>query len=227
MNKINKTGEKILQYKEEYLKDYPDVMKEAILIALEHLNVTSEVRTMVENVQYSRKHIQDYLLSEKLHLKSNEELREEYLCLKKRLEDLIDLHGIEDVSAEIDIEKEKLIIQKTFLIDDTFVMDYFSVNEDDLVKLMKKGGFVEIFVSLRLSKVLKDIISDCAPGMSFVTLNYSLPYLNKGGGGYSIDLNMSIHIDDFERTDWQGRILGEIKEVNERSETVFFQKFSI
>lgn len=231
MNKINETGMKLIEFKNEFSKDYPDIVRDSLVLSLQKMIESGEIDkdtlNFVTNNNNNKKMFMEYLVARKEYLKSPEEMKKEYEIYRKKLEELIEMYQINDLETEIAVEKDAILAVRTFSIDGEFVMDYFGVREKDLMKLMKKGGFVEVFVSLRLARVLSLIIDDCSPGMSHIQMKNSLPYVSENGDGYNIDLLMEINVDDFTKTEWRDRILGEVKEVTERAGTAFFQKMII
>lgn len=231
MNIINQTGLKLIEFKDEFGKDYPDIVKDSLTIALRKMVESGEIDRdafdVVTSSNSNRKMFIEYLQSRKEYCKTPAELRKEFEKFRMQLDELLAGLSVNDITTEVAPEKQALLAIKTFSMDSEFVMDYFGVAEKDLLKLMKKGGFVEVFVSLRLSRVLSYILEDCSPGMSHIRLAYSLPYLSSTGDGYNIDLMMEVNVDDFLQVEWRERILSEIKEVSERAGTVFFQKMTI
>lgn len=231
MNKINEVGVRLLEYKDELLKDYPKIVKDSLLLSLEQMlsDKVIDLTTyeIIKNTAESKDGFTSYLLTRKEFTKTYEELFEEYEVLRNDLDEELRMHELFDLRTETIVEKDSIYILKTFLIDENFVMDYFGVQEIDLIKLMKRKGFVENFVALRLTKILNDIVNKTKYGTSLLNYDSSLVYFNENYNGYNIDLIMEVKISDIPILEKKNMILAEIKNTKALSEEIYRNKMQI
>lgn len=227
MNKINKLGQRLIEFKDEYNKDYPPIVLDSMNVALNQMLLENRIDMStfdyIINKNITKKMFLDFIDGKKEYTKSIDELKKEYEDIRLTLVDALTNHEIESIETDYDIEKEALIASKPYHITEQFIMEYFGVTEKEMPKMMKKGGFVEIFVSLRLGKVFADIVEHCNTGISHLKLEHSLPYVNKEGG-YNIDVAMEINIDDFCKQEWREKIVEEIKKISISSEILYKKK---
>jgi len=241
MNKFNKIGMEILEYKSELLKkDYPDLVRKALLGAVDQLQ---ENKVIDVDVHYSLKDtdvkLDDFkkLLLEKPNLiKSAEELLKEYELtrevLDSKLRDL-DLFKIEKdlapVTTDSKVDKEQIHIITSFKVDSTFAADYFGKSDpDELDVLMKRKGLVERFVLLRYNKMMNDFLSsqkEYNPETGVVELEDGVwilsdtVYFEPETNSYCSDFLIYLDIEKVEEEKNHERILKiaekQIKEIND------------
>ena len=241
MNKFNKIGMEVLEYKTELLKkDYPDLVRKALLGAVDQLQ---ENKVIDVDVHYSLKDtdvkLDDFkkLLLEKPNLiKSAEELLKEYELtrevLDSKLRDL-DLFKIEKdlapVTTDSKVDKEQIHIITSFKVDSTFAADYFGKSDpDELDVLMKRKGLVERFVLLRYNKMMNDFLSsqkEYNPETGVVELEDGVwilsdtVYFEPETNSYCSDFLIYLDIEKVEEEKNHERILKiaekQIKEIND------------
>lgn len=241
MNKFNKIGMEVLEYKSELLKkDYPDLVRKALLGAVDQLQ---ENKVIDVDVHYSLKDtdvkLEDFekLLFEKPNLiKSAEELLKEYELtrevLDSKLRDL-DLFKIEKdlapVTTDSKVDKEQIHIITSFKVDSTFAADYFGKSDpDELDVLMKRKGLVERFVLLRYNKMMNDFLSsqkEYNPETGVVELEEGVwilsdtVYFEPETNSYCSDFLIYLDIEKVEDEKNHERILKiaekQIKEIND------------
>lgn len=228
MKKINENGIKLLEYKEELMKDYPKIVRDSLILALEQMMAENIIDLVtyqtIKNTNESKDSFISYLLTKKEFTKTYEELFEEYEVFRIELDEELKMHDLFDLLTETVVEKDSIYVIKKFTIDESFVMDYFGVDEADLIRIMKRRGFVEKFTALRLTKVLKDIINESKKEISILNIDNSLAYFNEDNNGYNIDLIMGIQIDDLLKLDSKTVILGEIKEITVLADKIYKSK---
>lgn len=218
MRKINDIGMKLLEYKQELLKDYPEIVIDSLMLAVEKMvndgKVDLETYKRIEDKTEDTDRFVSFLLSKEQYRKTFEELFKEYEVLRKELAEELEMHDLLGLNTETVVEQDAICVIKTFSIDEKFVMEYFGVEEKDLITLMKKRGFIEQFVALRLAKILKDIKKEVEVYASLITIDSSLAYFNEEKSGYSIDLIMVIPVDILCNIDTKNRVIVEIKDIN-------------
>lgn len=218
MRKINAIGMKLIEYKKELVKDYPQIVIDSLMLAIEKMvdngEVDLETYKRIENKDEDIDNFISFLLTKEQYRKTFEELFQEYEVFRKEIAEELEMHGLLGLSTETVVEKDVIYITKTFSINENFVMEYFGVEEKDLISLMKRRGFVEQFVALRLTKILRDIKKEAEVYISLIQIDHSLAYFNEEKSGYNIDLIMIISIDDLCSLENKTKIIAEIKDIN-------------
>lgn len=228
MRKINAIGMKLIEYKKELVKNYPKIVIDSLMLSIEKMvdngEVDLETYKRIENKDEDIDNFISFLLTKKQYRKTFEELFQEYEVFRKEIAEELEMHGLLDLSTETVVEKDVIYITKTFSINENFVMEYFGVEEKDLITLMKRRGFVEQFVALRLSKILKDIKKEAEVYASLIKIDNSLAYFNEEKSGYNIDLIMVLPIDDLYDLENKTKVIVEIKEINALAEKKYNSK---
>lgn len=228
MRKINAVGMKLIEYKKELVKNYPKIVIDSLMLSIEKMvdngEVDLETYKRIENKDEDIDNFISFLLTKKQYIKTFEELFQEYEVFRKEIAEELEMHGLLDLSTETVVEKDVIYITKTFSINENFVMEYFGVEEKDLISLMKRRGFVEQFVALRLSKILKDIKKEAEVYASLIKIDNSLAYFNEEKSGYNIDLIMVLPIDDLYDLENKTKVIVEIKEINALAEKKYNSK---
>lgn len=228
MKKINEVGIKLIEYKDELTKNYPKIVTDSLFYSLEQMvdNQVIDLGTyeIIRNSQESKEDFLDYLLSNEKYIKSYEELFAEYDITRRELDEELKMHDLFTLKTETKVETDSILVLKTFSIDEQFVADYFGVDEEEIVKLMKRKGFIEKYTALRLIKVLKDIINQGKRSFSLIKLDHSLAYFAENGDGYNIDLIIEIPIDNLLVLEKKNAVLVEIKEVNGLADRIYRTK---
>lgn len=173
MNKFNKVGMEVLEYKEELSKrDYPELVRNALLSAIDSLHsnevIDVDVHYSLKDVEVTLDDFKELLLTKVNLVKTAEELFKEFeltrqvLDAKLRELDLFKLEkDLAPVMTESRVEDEQIHIVSSFRIDTTFAADYFGKTEpSELDILMKRKGFVERFVVLRYNKMMTDFLQE-------------------------------------------------------------------
>lgn len=228
INKINNVGLQLLEYKEELLKDYPKIVRDALILSLEQMAeqkiIDIDTFETIKNTDESVDLFLAYLLTKKEFTKSYKELFKEYEEIREELNKDLELQNLFDLKTETIVEKDVICILKTFSINESFVMEFFGVEEKDLIKLMKRRGFVEKFAALRLTKVLTDIIKEGKINTTMIKLDNSLAYFNENGDGYNIDLIMEASVNDLIAIDKKKRIISEVKTIRKLADKTYKEK---
>lgn len=228
MRKINEVGIKLIEYKKELMKDYPKIVRDSLMLSVEQMvnigDVDLETYKRIENKNEDIDFFISYLLNNEKYRKTFEELLQEYEVFRKEIAEELEMHGLLGLSTETIVEHDSICVTKTFSIDEKFVMEYFGVGEKDLISLMKRRGFVEKFVALRLTKILKDIKKEAEVYISLIKIDNSLAYFNEEKSGYNIDLIMMISIDDLCNLENKTKVIAEIKDTDALAEKKYNSK---
>lgn len=203
MNRINDKGLKALEFKKELLKDYPKIVKESLIIALDQLveskNIDLNTYLSIKNDNVSYEEFLEHIQSSPAYMKTYEELLQEFEVLREKLNELFaDLNIDNEVETKSVVENDNICVTKKYFIDKNFVIDYFGVEEKDLEKLMKRKGFVEKFAVLRLNKIFTDFISKTKVNKDLFNLDISYVYYDLLTDSYNIDLVFDINVEKLE-----------------------------
>lgn len=167
MKKLNLFGQELLNYKTELLKTtYPKVVHDSLVLAVTKLEtdkfISNEIKEYLIDREISLCDFEKEILNIKNCKKTKEELLEEFDKIKDSfLSEVYEEESLKpvDVSFESNIEEDKIIIKKEFLITDEFLKSYFYIpTDEDFEVLMKRKGFIEKFAILRLEKIMKDFL---------------------------------------------------------------------
>lgn len=228
MKKINNVGLKLIEFKTELDKDYPELVQNSLLSSLEQM-VENEVidldtYNIIKNSSEGKDDFISYILTNEKYVKSHEELFKEYEEIREELDEELKMHDLVDLSTDTVVEDDSIDVSKTFSIDRDFVSEYFGVGDEDIIKLMKRKGFIEKFAALRLVKILKDIIAKGKKSIEVINLDYSLAYFDINGDGYKIDFIMKVPVSKTSTLENKNKILAEIKEMKKLSEKMYKEK---
>lgn len=228
MNRINQKGMKLIQYKIELAKDYPQIVKESLHLALEQMvaNDVIDIDThqIVLDESVSVSEFEEYLKTKPQFLKSPDEIFQEFESLRFRLHEKLLSYNLRDLHSESVVEKDVILVVKKFCIDEEFTMRYFGVEEKDLVKLMKRRGFVEKFAVLRLPAIFKPFMQTLEYPKDLFVCDVSLVYYDKEINGYSIDLYFELPVDEVEKEENLDSICSAIKAISEKAQVYFEEK---
>ena len=151
-------------------------------------------------------------------LKSEEEIFAEFEVIREKLDRLLKDKGMDYLQTESVIDKDVLLVTKKFCIDEGFTMSYFGVEEKDLLKLMKRRGFVEKFSVLRLTAIFKAFMEELEYSNDVLTCDVSLVYFDKDENGYSIDVFFELPIEEVEKEEKIEEMCEQIQTIVEKAE---------
>lgn len=241
MNKFNKIGMEVLEYKKELTRDdYPELVRNALIGAVDQLQTNKvidvDVHYSLKDNDVSMESFHELLLTKANLVKTVEELFKEFELtrnvLDKKLHDL-ELFKLEKdlapVTTESKVEEEQIHIVSSFRIDSTFAAEYFGKSEpDELDILMKRKGFVERFVVLRYNKMMNDFLSErsnydpdtgSVEMIDGIYLSASPVYYEPETNSYCSEFMIYVDIDLVESEDSHDEILeiakDEIKKIND------------
>jgi hypothetical protein len=230
MNRINQKGMELIQYKIELSKDYPEIVKNSLILALEQMleNEVIDLDTYmnIKDETFSLESFEKYLLTKPSFLKTEEEIFQEFEALRKILDDKLDELEVEGLKTESIIDKDVILVTRKFCIDEDFTLRYFGVEEKDLLKLMKRRGFVEKFAVLRLTAIFRQFMEKVTYPKELFDIDVSLVYFDKDENGYSIDFTFEVNIEDIENQEKLDKICEAIKAIKQEVEE-FYQKRTI
>lgn len=247
MNKLNKVGMELLQFKAELLKDYPQLVRNSLILALDNL-VTTEIvdydtSCIVKNKDQSIELLTEYLYQKRNYVKTEVEIFKELESFRVQLDTkLKDQEIFDRVKTSSDSNKEVLRITKKYCLDENYVLNYFEIEEIDVLRLMKRKGFVETFAVLRLTKIFKDFIKkikeqngekinlteDYISSEDTIIFDFNcdvgLVYFDEEKNGYSIDFYIEIGVSIIENEEKFQEAVKETKYIIEQLEKYYDER---
>lgn len=233
MEKLNKFGSEMLEYKKELQKDYPELIIKSLNQTIDHLaeNGVIDVDThfAIKENSIDEQGLRELLLQKQNFLKTKEELFVEYEGIRLKLNEYLEItdENNSEIKSISSVDEEQLCITKEFILTEQFLKDYFDIeSENDFNVLMSRKGFIEKFAILRLNKVLKDFIKQQETSDSFTYMNSNV-FFEAERNVYGIYLLFKIPIDNTVANDKLEEIAKHIKYIIEESEVFFKKKMSI
>lgn len=228
MNRINQRGIELLSYKTELLKDYPDIVRKSLELALEQMveNKVIDLDTyeFVRDASTTLDSLNEYLYTKSQFLKTEEEIFAEFEVIREKLNKRLADHGLDSLATESVIDKDVILVTKKFCINEQFTLEYFGVEEKDLLKLMKRRGFVEKFAVLRLTAIFKPFMKEVTYPEDLFNCDVSLVYFDKEENGYSIDIFFELPIEEVEKEERIEDMCKEIQVISEKADAFYKEK---
>jgi len=205
MQKLNIFGQELMNYKKELSnKEYPKIVHDSLVLAVDKLLADKFIEDIVHTSLKDNTSLNDFekiLLETKNCRKSQAELEKEYEELKNQFISNIyaDITLIpNDISFEFQLDEEKFLIKKDFLITDEFLKNYFYIpTEEEFEALIKRKGFIEKFAILRLEKVFNDFLEKNQDIKEY-NISHTNVFYNSETNNYGIQLDIEIEIEDME-----------------------------
>lgn len=231
MNKFNALGMDMLEYKAQLLnREYPDIVRNSLEFTFdklcEKLALETDVNLAVKDLDITLEDLKLDLLNREKYIKTKEELFSEYEVVKGTFVESIKEFNSEclnNVEFDSKVDNEEIFVTKKFNIDRDFVKQYFCISEYDtpekeveiLDKLMKRGGFVEKFAVLRLTKILSGFLEsydfDNKPFVCDISGTYYDEKEEDGDTGfYAIDFVLKIGITTLEDSSQDKELIEEV-----------------
>lgn len=231
LNRINEKGMLLIDYKTEYMKHHSPVVDKALLIALETFlekkELDEETFDLIKDDNVNIETLRNHLLLKKEYSKSPKELFKEFEKVRARVNAYLKEIGfINCVETESNVEASRITVMRQYNLPKEFLMEYFGVNEEDMIQLMKKRGFMEKFAVLRMNKVFKEIYNEMKEEQ-YITHGFSLVYFNRAITGFSVDYKYHLNVDFIANEENMKMVLKKIKEVDRIVEKKYNKKMSI
>lgn len=231
MNRINQRGMDLIQYKEELLKEYPKIVRDSLNLSLHQLvendALDNHTLLLIQDTQMSVSNFEQYLYESPSYLKTEKEIFAEYEMLRESFVEVLEQNGLGDLTTETIVQKDCILANKQFAIDEAFTKEYFGVNESDVLKLMKRRGFVEKFAVLRLTAIFNEFSEGLKKSKPELNSDLSLVYYDKEANSYAIDLFFEVPVELIEENaELPDRCLA-IRTVVEQAEALFVSKTTV
>lgn len=224
MERLNALGMELLGYKQELMNEsYSELVRKSLRLAVDQM-VTNRIidagtYDVINDDSVSLDDFRAYLLSKKTFLKTDEEIFLEFEEIRKQFSSLFQR---EDIKTESVVKKDVILAIKSFVIDESFVLEYFRVDEVELFKLMKRKGFVEKFAVLRLRSIFESFMEEIEES-EWIRTDISLVYFDKDHSYYAIDLFFEIPVEELEDVEKQKEAASFVEDVVSSS-VVYYQE---
>lgn len=229
MNKLNKVGSQMLEYKSELNNDYPDIVINSLHSMIDKLAedgvIDVDVHLAVKEKSITLKSLKELLLNKPSFVKTYEELFYEYEQIRAKINEIleIDEENLNEVVKTVSsVNNEKIAITKEFILTEDFIKEYFYVkSEKDYEVLMQRKGFVEKFAILRLDKILRDFKDSKKIESKYYEVINSNVFFEAERNIYGIHLLFNIPVNNLENEDDLIRVVNEIKDIMNDA-TIYF-----
>lgn len=231
MDRINKTGKLLIDYKREYMKHYSPIVDLSLQTCVDNLvtkNVCDEkIKELILDDAFSLKNFETEVMSHREFLKSMKELIEEFDKLRAIVNTALVKQGFTRfVETENNVDNDCITIIKQYSITPEFIKIYFGLTDDEMPAVMKKRGFAEKFAVLRLSKIFKEIVSEIKPETSEFAQGFSKVYYNQSVDGFSVDYRYHINVNTISEESIAG-IISKVHNIDKVVEKKFNIKTGI
>lgn len=214
MNKFNKLGMELIEYKSELNKSYPPIVIKSLYSSVDALanNGIIDVDThySLKGDDTTISAFKELLLTKNTCVKTYNELFIEYEDIRNKFNEKLDINDKDYIQTQSIVEGEKIILLQDFTIKEDFIREYFYIeSEKDFETLMSRKNFLHKFAILRLEKILKDFISLSGDELN---LTHSSVFYHEKKNTYGIQLLFSYNIEDLENEDIAERLVVLTKE---------------
>lgn len=228
MERLNKSGRALLEYRSEFRKHYSDSidesLKEAINILYNEKKIDEKIFRNIYNENISDDDFEIMLSKRKEFTKNTNELNYEFDLIRKKINEyMIEIGFTNSMNTKNSLDINKIIIIHQFDLNRNYIMSSFGVNQTEIVPLMKRRGFVEKFAVLRLNQVLKEIYGEMKMPED-IDHGYSLVYYNKKTQSFSIDYKFYINVDVAADEKRMKELINKIKELDKIIDRKFHNK---
>lgn len=230
MDRINKIGKTLLEYKTELLKHYSPIVDDSLMIALDTQMdkrlLTKEDYDLIIDDNISLETFEKHILNKKEYIKSSKELMTEFEKVREVVNNgLININFTDFIETESNIDTNKISILRQYTITDAFIKVYFGLEDKDMEIIMKKKGFAEKFAVLRLTKIFKEIYSEMRADQDYAQ-GFSKVYYNNDYNGFSIDYKYHLNVDNIDKENIEAK-LKKIRDTDKVVERKFLKKTSM
>lgn len=220
MNKFNALGMEVLDYKTEYLKDYPKLVHDSIALAIDNKSeIEEDIKNHLKDMSLKMEDFRTYLLKQTSCLKTYEQLLVEYETIRSSIDSILVKNEVaKNLKTFSKVEEENLQLIQEFVITEDFIKNYFTIEgEKDFEILMSRKGFIEKFAILRLTKILDDFLNSIEKEEDF-SVKHTLVFFNSEQNVYGIHLEYTIPIDVLEDNSKIETIGTKISEIAEKAD---------
>jgi hypothetical protein len=228
MDRLNKSGRVLMEYRYEFLKHYSDSIDEALKEAVSSMyndkKIDEKIFRSIFDESITNEEFERILAKSKQFTKSKAELNYEFDQIRKKINEyMISIGFVDSMNTKNSIDMNKIIIIHQFDLDRSYLMNSFGVNQTEIIPLMKRRGFIEKFAVLRLNQVLKEIYTELRVPED-IDHGYSLVYYNKATRGFSIDYKYYINVNLAANEEKMKMLINKIRELDKVVDRKFRNK---
>lgn len=228
MDRLNKTGRVLMEYRYEFQKHYSESIDEALKEAISSMyndkKIDEKIFRNIFNENIPDEDFERILSKSKEFTKSTAELNYEFDQIRKKINEyMISIGFVDSMNTKNSIDMNKIIVIHQFDLNKSYLMASFGVNQTEIIPLMKRRGFIEKFAVLRLNQVLKEIYNEMRVPED-IDHGYSLVYYNKVTQGFSIDYKYYINVSLATNEEKMKLLVGKIKELDKVVDKKFHNK---
>jgi len=228
MDRLNKTGRVLMEYRSEFQKHYGDSIDEALKEAVGSMyndkKIDEKVFRNIFNENIPNEDFERILSKNKEFTKSNIEINYEFDQIRKKINEyMISIAFVDSMNTKNSVDMNKIIIIHQFDLNKTYLMSSFGVNQTEIIPLMKRRGFIEKFAVLRLNQVLKEVYNELRVPED-VDHGYSLVYYNKLTHGFSIDYKYYLNINLTTNDEKTKQLVNKIRDLDKVVDKKFHNK---
>lgn len=229
MNRINKLGMDLISYKEELMKDYPKIVRDSLMLAIEQLASTQVIDAdafgLIKNDGVGATEFKRYIEASTMYMKTEEEILLEFKKLEDQLKEIISAKELQNVKTSIVTKQDVVMINRGFIFNEEFVREFFDVeDEKDMLDLMKRRGFVEKFAVLRLNAIFKPFLLRAKEEHPEVVVDLSYVFFDVEEEGYKMDIFFAIKEEMFDDIETLNTYVDKVKDIVEKAEVEFKNK---
>lgn len=230
MDRMNQMGKALLDYKREYSNHYSPIVDESLMLSLENKlekkMLNQETFDLIINDSVTYEELRKFILNKKEYLKTYKELFEEFEKVRELVnKTLHKLNFVDFIETESNVENNQITILKQYTLNEEYIKVFFGLEDKDMPQIMKKKGFAEKFAVLRLTKILKEILSEMRTDSEY-SQGCSKVYYNSDCNGFSIDYKYRINVDSIKDENVEDKIK-KIRDTDKVVERKFLTKTSI
>lgn len=229
MNRINKLGMELISYKEELTKDYPEIVRKSLFLAIEQLAsgqvIDADTLALIKDETINKLGFEQYIEGNALFVKTEEEIAEEFKKLEAQLIGILNEKELNTVKTSVVAKQDLIMINRGFVFDEEFVSKFFGVeDEQNMLELMKRRGFVEKFAVLRLNTIFKPFILKVTEKYPEIAVDLSYVFFDADDNGYKMDIFFPIKEEMFDDLAELGNYVEKVKTVVGEAEEEFAAK---
>lgn len=234
MNKLNKLGVELINYKEELNKDYSDLIIRSLN---QTINIMAENEIIDIDIHYALTHeevdiegLNNLLLEKKTCIKTQEELLAEYDEIRSIFNEHLGIEDDEksDIKTISNIQDDNIIVAKNFTYNSEFAKNYFGIpNKQSLKTFMARQGVFEKFSILRLGKIIKDFIEENPTSKDNFEITFSDVFYENINECYGVSLIFKIDINVIELEENMDEIAKDIQDLINKAVEYFNDKMKV
>lgn len=218
MEKLNKIGLDVLEYKSELLRDdHSSIVRKALVSAVTDLLsgeiIDHNIHDALRDEDLTVRDVRSLALGSHNLRKTIDELTTEYEAFREPFHaQLTQMDGVNDssfarISSESHVEAEEFQVILSFEMSKAFISDYFEREGDYLDRMMKADGFAEKFAMLRYGALMLKFLKSQpdydddrkrAPIGKGVEIGATKVYFNKDEELYGVELVFHIPVASLE-----------------------------